>query len=541
MKKLTYTLFSVLFILVFSDADARNYRVAQVPNGTKFSCNTCHTNGGGTTPNDFGKLIQRTFLTQEGSQFNVEWGPLLASLDADNDGVSNGRELQDPYGFFMEGETAPGSSDLVTSAGIASSSPLTSLTVEFSEMNPHVGQTLWLRVYDRISMKEVGRVSANVEQNFTVNLDAVIPGGNYYVDFFSDHNNNGKYDAPPTDHAWRLILENAEGNDVLAFTHNTDFTDIEWPSLLTVNFTDMTPHVGQLLEIRVEDDLTSQEVGRKRIEFIPGAEFSVEFPGIMQGREYNIEMYADLNKNGIYDEPPADHAWEVKFENNTGDVSVNFAHNTDFKDVNWKYLYTLNFTGMNPHVSQLLEMRVYRNDNGEEVNRTSVVIPGPEFSLSIPQIEMDHDYNVDFYADHNGNGAYDPPGTDHAWRLTFNSQTGNFVQNFIHNTDFVDINWPGVTDVETDTEIPSEFVLNQNYPNPFNPTTTISFSLAETGNVSLEVYDILGRLVAELINEKMSSGFHQMTFNGADLNSGTYYYRISTDQFTEVRKMVLLK
>ena len=98
----------VIIILIASSLNARNYRVAQVPNGTKFSCNTCHTNGGGTAPNDFGKLVFKPFLVQDGSRFNTNWGPLLASLDADNDGVTNGQELQDPYGFYSEGQAAPG-------------------------------------------------------------------------------------------------------------------------------------------------------------------------------------------------------------------------------------------------------------------------------------------------------------------------------------------------------------------------------------------------------------------------------------------------
>jgi hypothetical protein len=252
-------------------------------------------------------------------------------------------------------------------------------------------------------------------------------------------------------------------------------------------------------------------------------------------------MYADLNANGIYDEPPTDHAWEVKFENNTGDYSIDFAHNTDFKDVGWKYLYSLNFMGMTPHVGQKLEMRIVRNDNGEEINRTSIEIPGPDFVLSIPQIEMDHDYNVDFYTDHNGNGEYDAPPADHAWRLTFNSTTGNFVENFSHNTDFTDIGWTNVTSVENADVLTNSFVLNQNYPNPFNPSTTISFNLSEASNVSLKVYNVLGQEVVSLLNDKMSSGIHQINFDAANLKSGTYYYRIETDSFSEVKKMILLK
>ncbi len=537
--------FLVILFLVSSSflLEARDYRVDQVPNGSKFSCNTCHTSGGGTPRNDFGKLIQKSFLAQEGSQFNVIWSPLLASLDADNDGVTNGQELQDPFGVWTSGTANPGNANLVTAAGLSSSSPLTNLTVNFTGMTPHVGQMLYLRVYDRSDMKEVGRTTATVAESFNVTLSVVLAGHSYYVDFFTDHNSNSKYDAPPADHAWRLELNNAQGNDVVNFAHNTNFTDINWAYMLKINFTGMTPHLNQLLEIRVEDDLTSEEIIRKRIESIPSADFVVELPGVKMGKEYKVEMYSDHNKNGIYDSPPADHAWEIKFENNSGDFTADFAHNTSFKDVGWKYLHTLNLIGMTPHVGQQMFLRIVRNDNSEEVGRKSFVIPGAEFSVSIPQIEMNHDYNVDFFSDHNGNGVYDAPPADHTWRLTFNSATGNFVQNFTHNTNFVDIGWSDVTSVEENifADIPNEFSLSQNYPNPFNPETRIRFSLPDASFVNVKVYDIIGKEVATIVNQNLPSGVHEVPFDARSLESGVYVYRISANNFNESKKMILIK
>lgn len=543
MKK-NIIIFLTIFYFVSTNFFARDYRVAQVPNGNKFSCNTCHTNGGGTPRNDFGKLIERAYLIPSGSQLNVNWSPLLASLDADNDGVTNGQELQDPYGLFVTGQPNPGSSVLVTAPGLGSSTSLTNLTVNFTGMTPHIGQTLYLRVYDRTDMKEVGRTSLTIAESFPVGLNVLLAGHYYYIDFFADNNNNGLYDLPPTDHAWRIELNEAKGNDVINFSHNTNFLDIDWNYLLSVNFTGMTPHIGQLLEIRVEDDSTSQEILRKRIEFIPSADFSVELPGIKIGKEYKIEFYADHNGNRIYDDPPTDHAWRIKFENNIGDFTITFNHNTDFKDIGWKYLYTLNLLDMTPHVGQKMELRVVRNDSGEEIGRNSIIISGANFSFSIPQIEIDdHEYRVDFYADHNGNGVYDAPPTDHAWRLTFNNNTGNFVQNFNHNTNFVDIQWPGLVSVEENiiAGIPNEFSLSQNYPNPFNPETKIRFALPNAGFVSLKIYDIIGREVASIVNENLSSGIHEVNFDAKELDSGVYVYRITSNNFVDSKKMLLIK
>jgi len=104
-----------------------------------------------------------------------------------------------------------------------------------------------------------------------------------------------------------------------------------------------------------------------------------------------------------------------------------------------------------------------------------------------------------------------------------------------------------LTSVEKDESIlPTEFVLAQNYPNPFNPETVISFAIPTHGNVSLEVYDVLGRKVSTLVNEKMTPGNYNVIWNGKDYNgnslaSGVYIYKLSTDKYSLTKKMMLLK
>jgi hypothetical protein len=88
------------------------------------------------------------------------------------------------------------------------------------------------------------------------------------------------------------------------------------------------------------------------------------------------------------------------------------------------------------------------------------------------------------------------------------------------------------------------YELFQNYPNPFNPVTNIKFSLAKATNVSLDVFDLRGRKVASLLNNvKLMEGSYSVDFNAQDfgLASGVYYYRLSGGEFTQTRKMVLIK
>lgn len=94
----------------------------------------------------------------------------------------------------------------------------------------------------------------------------------------------------------------------------------------------------------------------------------------------------------------------------------------------------------------------------------------------------------------------------------------------------------------SNNNIPGEFSLNQNYPNPFNPSTTIKFSLPVSDIVTMEVYDVNGRLVRKLIDGKeYRAGNHEIKFDASSFSSGVYFYRISTPKFTDVKKMILIK
>jgi hypothetical protein len=91
------------------------------------------------------------------------------------------------------------------------------------------------------------------------------------------------------------------------------------------------------------------------------------------------------------------------------------------------------------------------------------------------------------------------------------------------------------------TNVPNKFALSQNYPNPFNPVTKIKFDIAKATNVKLEVYNNLGQVVKTLINEQKSAGYYETDFNASSLPSGVYFYRLTTDQFTDIKKMVVVK
>ena len=90
-------------------------------------------------------------------------------------------------------------------------------------------------------------------------------------------------------------------------------------------------------------------------------------------------------------------------------------------------------------------------------------------------------------------------------------------------------------------ELPLTFKLNQNYPNPFNPTSTIQFTLPQSGDVRLDVFTITGQLVTTLVNTRMGSGEHSVTFDGSNLASGVYIYRIMAGKNIQTKRMTLIK
>lgn len=99
-----------------------------------------------------------------------------------------------------------------------------------------------------------------------------------------------------------------------------------------------------------------------------------------------------------------------------------------------------------------------------------------------------------------------------------------------------------ITDLQNEqVNIPAEYFLDQNYPNPFNPVTKISYEIPTAGKVTLTVFDVLGRKVANLVNEEKSPGRYSVEFNAAGLASGVYFYRLESLAYSKTKKMILLR
>lgn len=108
----------------------------------------------------------------------------------------------------------------------------------------------------------------------------------------------------------------------------------------------------------------------------------------------------------------------------------------------------------------------------------------------------------------------------------------------------LDVEFPTATD-DNQIGIPS-IEISQNYPNPFNPSTTIGYSVKEAANVQLEVYNIKGQKVKTLVNDYRTPGEYNVTWDGRnetdqEVNSGVYFYRIKSEDYSSAKKMILMK
>ncbi|MCB9210682.1 MAG: CotH kinase family protein [Ignavibacteriales bacterium] len=138
----------------------------------------------------------------------------------------------------------------------------------------------------------------------------------------------------------------------------------------------------------------------------------------------------------------------------------------------------------------------------------------------------------------------EPDGSGQTLELINPSLDNSIPSNWNSSLDF---GTPGyqnssfVVEVKKEKELPKEYSLNQNYPNPFNPSTTIEYSIRQSGNVELKIYDVLGNEIKTIVKDKKEPGNYSVDFNAFGYSSGVYFYQLRVNDFIESKKMLLLK
>lgn len=200
--------------------------------------------------------------------------------------------------------------------------------------------------------------------------------------------------------------------------------------------------------------------------------------------------------------------------------------------------HTLNHQGL--ETGQMLDVSDYEylhlqmyTENASAVN-VSLISGAAEkgYSLSITQGEwVSYHIPISHFADR-------VVLTDFRHIKFDDAGAGDFPTIFVDNILFTK---EMVTSNEREMNNPARFTLSQNYPNPFNPTTNISYTLPTRSAVTMDVFTIQGQKVATLVQGEKAAGSHSLTFNGSNLSSGVYFYRLVADGFVQTRKMILIK
>jgi len=125
--------------------------------------------------------------------------------------------------------------------------------------------------------------------------------------------------------------------------------------------------------------------------------------------------------------------------------------------------------------------------------------------------------------------------------IGFRYCTNTSIDGYAVYLDDVMVGRPNVGVNPINSNVPNKFTLEQNYPNPFNPVTNIKFSIPKATNVQLTIYNSMGQEVKKLVNEFKNAGAYSVDFNASELASGTYFYKLETNDFTETKKMTLVK
>lgn len=199
---------------------------------------------------------------------------------------------------------------------------------------------------------------------------------------------------------------------------------------------------------------------------------------------------------------------------------------------------------------------VYRINDGD--GNEHFVVPGRVWTINQTGLSASTRFDVSIYCGaltgivrpQNLYIAY-RPNTSSPWRPLTSYRDGDYLKAFnLAGNEFGQFAIASKTsrnplaaqlNVQKTNNNAKSYALAQNYPNPFNPTTTIQYALPNAGNVSLKIYDVLGREVANLVNGRQAAGEYTVQFNAANLASGIYFYRLQAGDFMQTKKMMLVK
>ena len=294
--------------------------------------------------------------------------------------------------------------------------------------------------------------------------------------------------------------------------------DVNDPPVFTTDFPDTTINENQLFEWKYRASDPDQDTLVYGI-----SELSIFYNNVWNKLSDFIGLAADSSSDQIAFRPTYEQAgkYRVIFYVTDGQAIVSDTTIITVKNINQK-----------PEFTKILPDTSINN--------------GAEFRYNFTATDSDND-DVIFGLLDTIPGLILQDNGELIWRLPEQTKSQYILDVFV--SDKIDTNVTSATiqveDVVSISRvglgIPDEYSLGHNYPNPFNPRTTIKYGLPKRAKVKISIYDISGNLIKTILNEQKEAGYHKVIWNTNDVSTGVYIYRIQTDNFTDVKKCILMK
>lgn len=392
-----------------------------------------------------------------------------------------------------------------------------------------------------------------------------------------------------------LALGVSEGVQVWEHILRAPLNDKEYTFFYAVNCVDKAGNIGPL---SAPISVTNTAKGVPIVSLKPPANFNAdgnlsEWQNIIPFRLFLSDGTAFLAPNAVVDnDNDCSGTFYVALDQNylyfAGEINDNIVYDNpdDYRDNSWTLdspdlefgLYNLKIPhtsykrGSEPDYHLRFNKLMVREDHWD-AETDSLLLPGPNYywgerlfpsgyvieaKVSLNDLAFKRDnpnaktdtiyflegYKIPFDIGINDNdGLNDPERWRNREGLMFWTPTNQDAG--WNNPSKLGYTWIGetdtVTDVNDDNILPFVYSLEQNYPNPFNPSTKIIYSLAKPGMVTLKVYNILGQQIADLVNEYQKEGQYTVNFNASKLASGVYFYKLESQSFVAIKKMIVIK
>ena len=392
----------------------------------------------------------------------------------------SGDTLQTPYVYRFTTETS--------FTGVNISGKITSCDPNLSVANTMV--ILYQGEKDGTDFSLI--TTADDEGNYNLSY---VKNGEYGIVAFKDVDNNGELDGPD-----RIVFS----SPITIQNSNVDNFNLNFPCLHNYSFTEIATMIDSAANVVHPNDSLWYA-------------FSDDFTPDGKVYQWNF-IYRDVTGG------PGTVLRRIKYNEQMGGLSY---------DDEWGW-YDGEFTSTD------LGVNVFSAADPSSFIQTAEANGGAEFRRQT--IPSGYELNVELDLGRLSDLNYNPPDDGLYWGLRYVIEDGGYIykeKEFIADLETGQIVL--INGVDDNSQVPAKFELEQNYPNPFNPSTNINFTISAKSNVKLSVYNLLGQKVATLMDKPLTAGQYHVTFNGSDLPSGIYFYRLQAGKYSQTRKMLLMK